>query len=82
MYEVEFSKTAERQFYKLEHPVQSRIAATLERCRIRPHAYAKKLVGSPYFRLRAGEYRLIVDIRPWKLTVFVIEVGHRKNIYK
>ena len=82
MYEIEFSKTAQKQLYKLEKNVQIRIISTLERIRIIPYPHIKKLVGSPYFRLRVGEYRIILDIRKDNLIIFVIEVGHRKDIYK
>ncbi|MBW2976205.1 type II toxin-antitoxin system RelE/ParE family toxin [Candidatus Woesearchaeota archaeon] len=82
MYDIEFSKTAEKQFYKLSKGIQVRIISTLERIRISPYPHVKKLVGSPYFRLRVGDYRVILDIIENKLMIFVIEVGHRKDIYK
>lgn len=82
MYEIEFSITAEKQLYKLSKKIQIRIIFTLERVRIRPYPHIKRIVGSPYFRLRVGDYRVIMDIKDDKLIIFVIEVGHRKNIYK
>ncbi len=82
MYSVEFSETAEKQLNKLPRGIQARIISSLERIRIRPQAYILRLVGSPYFRLRVGDYRLILDVREDKLVIFVIEVGHCKNIYK
>ncbi len=82
MYSIEFSQTAERQLYKLEKRVQVRIISILERIRVRPYPHVKKLIGNPYFRLRVGEYRVILDIKGDRLIIFVIEVGHRKNIYK
>ena len=82
MYVIEFSKIAEKQFYKLEKSVQIRINSALERCRIRPYTYIKKLVGNHYFSLRIGNYRVIMDIKDNKLIIFVIEVGHRRNIYQ
>lgn len=81
MYDVEFSKTAEKNLFKLEKNTQDRIISSLERCRIRPRHFVSKLVGSPYFRLRVGDYRVILDIKDDKLLILVIEVGHRKNIY-
>ena len=81
MYEIEFSETAEKQLYKLERNTQVRIISTLERIRIKPYTHVKKLVGSDYFRLRVGDYRVILDIKESKLLIFIIEVGHRKNIY-
>ena len=82
MYEIEFSETAEKQLYKLEKQVQLRIVSNLDRIRVRPYPFVKKLVGSPYFRLRVGDYRVILDIKEDKLLIFVIEVGHRREIYK
>ncbi len=82
MFEIEFSESAEKQLYKLEKQVQIRIVSTLDRIRIRPYPFVKKLVGSPYFRLRVGDYRVILDIKDYKLIIFVIELGHRSNIYK
>ncbi|MBI5872033.1 type II toxin-antitoxin system RelE/ParE family toxin [archaeon] len=82
MYEIEFSESAEKQLYKLEKQVQIRIVSTLDRIRVRPYPFVKKLVGSPYFRLRVGDYRVILDIIDDRLLIFVIELGHRSNIYK
>ena len=82
MYNIEFSKTSEKQFDKLEKNIQKRVVSTLERCRIRPYAYVKKLVDCPYYRLRVGDYRVIMNIKDDELRILVIEIGHRKNIYK
>jgi mRNA interferase RelE/StbE len=82
MYKVEFSIAAEKQFDKLDNSVQERIISVLERCRIRPYPHVKKLVNNQYFRLRAGDYRVIMDIKETELLILVIEVGHRKSIYK
>ena len=82
MYSTEFSQTAERQLYRLEKSAQERIIRVLERISVRPFSFVQKVVGTPYYRLRAGDYRIILDIRQDALTLFVLEVGHRRNIYK
>lgn len=81
-YTVIFSEFADKQLSKLPLDVQKRIISTIKRCRIRPYSHVKKLVGSSYFRLRVGDYRVIMDIRDNRLIIHVIEVGHRKKIYK
>ncbi|OYT63109.1 hypothetical protein B6V01_004380 [Methanosarcinales archaeon ex4572_44] len=53
----------------------------LERIRIRPEEYVQKLVGSSEFRLRVGDYRLMLDIDKEKILILVLKIGHRKNIY-
>ena len=81
-YNIIISKFAEKQLMKLPKVDQKRISSTLRRCRIRPYPHIKKLVGSRFFRLRVGNYRVIMDIIDKKLVIHVIEIGHRKRIYK
>jgi mRNA interferase RelE/StbE len=81
-YEIIFSDKALLQLKKLEYKIQERIIIGLERIRIRPEAYVTKLVGDPGYRLRVGDYRVIMDIDKEKLHILVIKIGHRKNIYQ
>ena len=82
MYELVYSEDFLTQIKKLEKEIQIRIISTLERIRIRPYPHVIRLVGSEYFRLRVGDYRVILDIRDNRLIIYVIEVGHRRNIYR
>lgn len=82
MYQLIYSEEAFKQLKKLDKETQKRLLSTLERIRIRPYPHIKKLVGSPYFRLRVGDYRIILDIKETKLLIFIIKVGHREKIYK
>ncbi len=82
IYEIEFTESAKKQFLKLEKNLQKRIKNSLLRIRTRPYYYVKKLVGENEFRLRVGENRIIIDIKENKLIILVINIKHRKNIYK
>jgi mRNA interferase RelE/StbE len=81
-YEITFTDTSRRQFRKLGRDVQERMIKALERIRIRPESYVKKLVGDSGYRLRVGDYRVILDIQKSELIILVIKIGHKKNIYK
>lgn len=81
MYAIIFSDLARKQFLKLPKDTQERIVSALERIRIRPEAYITKLVDEPGYKFRVGDYRIIMDIQKDKFTIFVLKVGHRKNIY-
>ena len=81
-YEITFTDTSRKQFRKLEKDVQERIIKALKRIRIRPESFVKKLVGDPGYRLRVGDYRVILDIYKSELIILVIKIAHRKNIYK
>ena len=81
-YEIIFSDKAFKQLKKLEKKIQDRIIASLERIKIRPESSITKLLGDPGYKLRVGNYRVIMDIDKGKLLILVIKVGHRKKIYK
>ena len=80
-YMIIYSDKAYRQFKKLERNVQERIKAALERVRIRPEVYVSKLIGDPGYKLRVGDYRVIMDIDNKNLIILVLKAGHRRNIY-
>ncbi len=82
VYQIIFSTKAEKQFMKLSKTVQRRIVSVLERIRIRPGNYLSRLAGLPYYKLRVGDYRLIIDLQKNLLIIYVIKVAHRKNIYR
>lgn len=81
-YELIYTKTALKQLKKLDKNLQIRVINSLERCRIRPYSHVRKLVGNPYFRLRVGDLRVIVEIKENKMYIFVLEIDSRKRIYK
>lgn len=42
----------------------------------------KKLTGQEKYRLRQGHYRILYSIQDEELTVWIVKVGHRKNVYR
>lgn len=82
MYSIEFTETANKQLNKLPEDVQIRAENVLERIRINPFHFVKRKEGTPYFILRIGEYRAILSINQKDSVIYVMDVGHRKNIYK
>ncbi len=82
MYSLVYSDIALKQLEKMDNSARKRVISALERCRIRPYAHVKKLVGNSYFRLRVGDYRIILEIRNEQFVILVIKVGHRGNIYE
>jgi len=81
-YDLVFSDKSLKQLKKLDKEIQERIIVSLERIRIRPEVHVTKLVGDIAYRLRIGDYRVVLDIEKRKLLILVIKIGHRKNIYK
>lgn len=82
MYEILLSKKAVKFLEKLPNKTQVQILNGIEKLRFRPEVYLTKLVGETCFKLRVGDYRVIVDIEKKQLLVLVIKIAHRKNVYK
>ena len=47
----------------------------------RPHG-CEKLTGQERYRLRQGKYRIVYSIQENELTVWIVKIGHRKDIYR
>ena len=83
-YRVLFVSRAERGFKHLPAEVQDRIISAINLLAENPRpARAVKLVGSDnLFRIRVGDYRVIYAVEDDFLVVLIVEVGHRKEIYR
>ena len=82
MYTLLYSRAFLRQLKRLDAPVRERIISALERIRIRPGAFVVRIIGYPAYKLRVGDYRVILDIEKERLLILVLKVGHRRSIYK
>jgi len=82
MAEVKFTDPAKNQLAGLEKRARLRIYSKLEEMRDWPDHFLKPLTRYPYFRLRVGDYRVIIDWRKERDELWVVAVGHRRNIYE
>jgi mRNA interferase RelE/StbE len=81
-YEVKWTDTSLRQLEKLAKNVAKRIIEKVEYISRDPFMFVKKLKGLDLYRLRVGDYRVIMSIEKKKMIIFVLEVGHRSVIYR
>jgi mRNA interferase RelE/StbE len=42
----------------------------------------QKLSGQDRYRIRQGWYRIVYSIDDQQITVFVVKIGHRKDVYR
>ncbi len=50
-----------------------------------PRSQGKNLVGpklGSYWRYRVGDVRVICDIKHEVVTILVVEIGHRREVYR
>ena len=45
-------------------------------------AGAEKLSGQERYRIRQGNYRILYSIQDGELTIWVVKVGHRREVYR
>ena len=87
LWTIEITRSAEKQIKKLDRTGQSAILRFL-RERLQPaenpRQWGKPLHGEKggLWRYRVGDYRLICDIQDEKITILVVRVGHRKDVYR
>ena len=82
MYEVKWTEFFLKQLKKLNKNTARRIIDKVESIASNPFKFVKKLKGFNLYRLRVGDYRVIMSIERNKMIVFVLEIGHRKKIYR
>jgi mRNA interferase RelE/StbE len=84
---VEIGDFAEKQLRKLDAPVRARIldylSERIEGCK-NPRHFGEPLKGNKagWWRYRIGDYRIICQIQDQKVTVLVLAIGHRREIYR
>lgn len=83
-YQIEFSRSAKKQFKKLSLDIQKRVVVKINELAIEPRPNrAKKLQGNDsLYRIRVGDYRIVYEIKDNILLVTVIRVKHRSEVYK
>lgn len=79
---ISWTKTAEKQLGKIDSKNAQKIVTKLEEIVNDPYSFVEQLVGYGLYKLRVGNYRIILSLEGQKMIIFVVDVGHRKNIYK
>jgi len=85
---VKYAESSLRQLKKLDKPVAQRVLDYMdERIAVLadPRAAGKNLVGprmGSYWRYRIGDVRVICDLQDNALLILVVEVGHRRDVYR
>lgn len=82
-YKIIIENKAEKELRKLAKPVRQRLASAIDGLAGNPRpAASRKMVGSTGFRLRIGDYRVIYEIDDAIVTIYIVKVGHRREVYK
>jgi mRNA interferase RelE/StbE len=81
-YNIYITDTAKKQLAKIDKQTARRIDNKLREISHDPFLYVSKLVGLNFYKLRVGDYRVLMTIQKDKLIIMVVEISHRRNAYK
>jgi mRNA interferase RelE/StbE len=85
---IEYTRSVQKSLKSLDSQTRGRIRKFLDQ-RIAnlddPRQTGKALQGSElgnYWRYRIGDYRILCDLQDHRLVVLVVEIGHRREVYR
>lgn len=82
-YKIYFRESVEKDFNSLPKKDIQKILNRIEALREDPRpSGCEKLTGRERYRVRQGRYRIVYSIQDEALTVWVVKVGHRKDVYR
>jgi mRNA interferase RelE/StbE len=73
-YRIIWSIQASKQMERLDRSVAKRIHEKVGQLYQNPERYVEKLVRYPYYRLRVGNYRVILDIQNEMIRILILKV--------
>jgi mRNA interferase RelE/StbE len=86
-YQVQYDRHSEKQIDKLDpqtrRVILSWVGRRLVNC-TNPRQYGKALNGKlkGLWRYRVGVYRLVARISDQTITILILNVGHRREVYR
>lgn len=83
-YRVLFKPSADKQFDKLSPPIRRRIAPKIDALAENPRPSASQPLSGydDLCRMRVGDYRVIYSVSEEDMTVRVLKIAHRRDVYR
>lgn len=82
-YKVEIKKSAVKEIKQLPKKDLKKVLAKIGSLSENPRPVdCKKLSAQEKYHIRCGDYRILYLIKEEALIVYVVKVGHRKDVYR
>lgn len=82
-YKIEIKKSAQKEIKNLPNKELKKVVDKINSLAHEPRpAGCKKLSGEEKYRIRVGSYRVLYSIEDDVLVIYVVKVGHRKDVYE
>jgi len=83
MYTVTIERTAQKALARIERPQRRKIEDTIAGLANEPRPRGSiKLSGVDAHRVRVGDYRIVYTIEDTIRVVNIVNIGHRRSIYR
>jgi mRNA interferase RelE/StbE len=82
-YKIYFKKSVWKDFQSIPKKDLKKILKVIESLSKDPRpSGCRKISGQERYRLRQGQYRIIYSIQEDEISVWIVKVGHRKDVYR
>jgi mRNA interferase RelE/StbE len=82
-YKVYFKRSVLKDLDAISKKDLQRIIERIELLKENPRpSGCEKLSGQERYRVRQGNYRIVYSIHDDVLTVWVVKIGHRRDVYR
>jgi len=82
-YKIYFKRSVEKDLSSIPSKDVQIIMARIEQHVTNPRPpECEKLTGEDKYRLRQGRYRILYSLWDKNLTIWIIKVAHRKDVYR
>jgi mRNA interferase RelE/StbE len=81
MFQIELTETSKSFLKKLQKKDSELILKKIYSIRDNPYRFLRRLQGEKLWRLRIGDYRVVVDVVISMGKIVVVRIGHGKNVY-
>jgi mRNA interferase RelE/StbE len=83
VYKIYFKASVEKDFRKIPTSDVKKILQRIEGLTAEPRPTdCEKLTEQEQYRIRQGRYRIVYSIQDNELTIWIVKIGHRKDIYR
>ena len=82
-YKVYFKESVEKDLSAIPKKELQKVLRRIEALAKDPRPQGhEKLTGQERYRVRQGHYRIVYSIQDDVLTVWIVKVAHRKDVYR
>jgi mRNA interferase RelE/StbE len=83
VYNIYFRESVEKDFTTIPRKDIEKILHRIEMLAENPRpSSCEKLTGQERYRVRQGRYRIVYSIQDKALTIWIVKIGHRKDVYR